>query len=136
MPFQLKTSYDENGRVCTSCNQYKERQFYCKMSNGIKRKSPNCLECRNIKKRLYREKTKYTKDREYKKRIRRMDLWINIILLWEEKKDLEVYWKIQKRKVLNYKFKKWYTIKSNITWYYRCISLGCNKNSVKYITDN
>lgn len=137
---KIKWTFDNNWRECTNCKEYKEWKLFAKMKSWIHWRAPNCLECRRDKKRAYREKTNYEKDHEYKERTRKLEIWSIIMITQEAEKDLLELWYIQKRKVINYKFKKWYTIQSEQTRKIRTIDTNdnkaTNKNSLKFILYN
>lgn len=126
----IKTKISKDWRICTKCLQYKERKYFSKTKNTLTRYTSDCLECRRKAKQLYREKTKYNKDHEYKKKRRSIKLWTIICM------DTPVYidWipREDKREVIDYKYKKWYMIKSLLTWYYKWIDLWDNGDRPKF----
>ena len=91
---------DENWRVCNKCKQYKPRDEYAKNKVWFRWKCWSCKECKNKEHREYRIKTNHQKDREYKIKRRKLNIWDQIYFNW------------QIREVIWYKYNRWYTVKS------------------------
>ena len=112
------TIVEENWRVCSRCKQFKEWNMFARTKDGINGRTSNCKQCRNEMKREYRLKTWYAKDHEYKKNKRVLSIWDQIYFqddVWE---------------VLDYKHKKWYTVKSILNWTEKKISTMDNHYSI------
>ena len=108
----------ENWRVCSKCKQFKEWNCFARTKKWINWYTCNCKECRNKAKAEYRKRTNYAKDHEYKKNKRNLTIWDQIYFqddVWE---------------VLDYKHKKWYTVKSILNWTEKKISTMDNHHSI------
>ena len=73
-PLNLKVKAkrcNEDGRQCNRCWVFKHWTLFSKMSNWINGRSPDCLDCRNIKHRKERENKALQKQEKEYKRIRR-----------------------------------------------------------------
>jgi hypothetical protein len=89
-----------------------------------------CKECKNNNHREYRKLNRH-KDNEYKQKIRKLEI-NQIISFW---KVIELNWlpREETRKVIDYKFKKWYTIQSQLTKLYKTLdTVEWNKNYLKF----
>lgn len=108
--------YDDNGRVCNKCWEYKKRELFANSKAWFKRHTSVCKECRNSYHREFREKTNHEWDRKYKLEKRHLERWDQIYFhneIWEVKE---------------YRNKKWYTVVSIMTWAERVISTSDNHN--------
>lgn len=110
---------DENWRVCRKCNQYKVRDKFSKNKDWFRWKCWTCKECKNKEHREYRIKTNHQKDREYKIKRRKLNIWDQIYFNW------------QIREVIWYKYNRWYTVKSITSDEERRIDTWDNKLSTK-----
>lgn len=124
-PTQVKWVINEQWRECTICNQYKLRSYYHKSVAWIYWHTNDCRECRNDRKREYRVKTNYTKDKEYKEKKRKLNIG-DKIKLKEPVKYLDTFimpvWEVVK-----YEFKKWYTLYSPDYKIYKWLDTNDNK---------
>ena len=116
MVFKKTVIEDDNGRVCSCCKQYKKwNEFSVDRSRFNARwRSYDCLECRREKKRKYRLNGWYAKDREYKYKKRHLEIGDQIYFNSE-------IWEVQ-----SYSMKKWYIVKSIVTWEEKRISTADN----------
>lgn len=73
--FIAKTWYDEDWRVCISCDKYKKWQNFWKDMNWINNKTSSCKVCRREKKRQYREKYNREQDNIYREHKRTLYIW-------------------------------------------------------------
>ncbi len=120
-----KTHIDEDWRVCVKCWEYKIWELYnTDRSNKTTWRQSKCRECAIKDKREYREKTNYLKDKEYKQKKRKLEIWQEIMIIDQ--------WIPETYKVVKYKFKKWYMIQSTFTQYYKRIDTNDNKKSIKF----
>lgn len=81
-PREIKTRYDENGRVCTVCWKYKERENFWRLRNWFMKKDSKCYQCKNKKHKEYRIKTKWEIDKKYREKKRKLKIWEQISF-WE-----------------------------------------------------
>ena len=109
--FTNKTQISEDGRICTKCLVFKERnEFINDFSNKKTYKSTRCKECIYKAKQEYRIRTNRAKDKEYREKKRKLEIGQIISFLdpiyidWRPRED--------KRQVIDYKYKKWYKITS------------------------
>jgi len=107
-----KNLTDENGRICNQCKVYKPRCDYMKNMSWHNFKDNVCRECKNQNHREYRKTNKH-KDQEYKQRKRKLK--IDQIISFG--KIIEIDWlpREETRKVISYKFKRWYKIQNQLT---------------------
>lgn len=105
---------DENWRVCRKCWIYKTYDMFSKNKAVINWYTSTCKECRNKYKAEYRARTDYKIDRLYKKNKRHLKNWE------------QIYFQDDIRTVIDYKIKKWYTVKSVLNWTERIISTSDN----------
>lgn len=121
--------YDDTGRVCSRCKAYKNRSEYHYSRTWRNHKTTNCIECRTIMKKEYRQKTGYAKDHEYKKKIRTLKIWSLVAMYYPILHE----WVLREDsyRVLDYKYKKWYLVKSTLTGKMKYISIMDNKTGVK-----
>lgn len=129
----IKTLIDLDWRVCTHCMQYKTWDKFSKTKSTTTWRTPNCLECRQKLKKIYREATNYEKDREYKKKVRKLEIGSFIIM--EKERYIDWLPREDRREVIKYVYKKWYMIKSTIDWIYRRIDMNDNSNKPKFYVD-
>lgn len=126
-----KNRCDDNGRVCNDCWEYKTWDMFSRMKTGYNHRSPNCLECRNKKKREYRAKTNRAKDREYKQRTRKLAIWDRVSFMEVVYKDWlprEEVWIVKDKKPMQA-----YTIQSELTELYgRLDTVEWNPNYKKF----
>lgn len=104
----------DNWRVCTHCNEFKERDKFAKSRTWYNWYTCNCKECRNKMKADYRMRTNYAKDHEYKLNKRNLKQWD------------QIYFQDDIREVVSYKMKKWYLVKSILNGAEKRISTGDN----------
>lgn len=102
--------YDDNGRVCNKCWEYKKRDLFSYSKSGFNKHTPMCKECRNKYHNEHRQKTWYKADREYRDKKRHLNTWD------------QIYFNSEIREVKDYKYNKWYTVKSIVNWEERRIS--------------
>lgn len=126
----IKTKIDENWRICTNCLKYKPRNEFSRTKIWLTKRTPDCLECRNKRKREYRERTQYKKDHEYKTKHRKLDIWTIIIM--EKERYIDWIPREDRYEVIKYKFKQWYMIRSLIDWIYKWIDLNDNWTRPKF----
>lgn len=127
----IKTRIDENGRVCTKCEEYKLWDCFARTKWTTTRRTPDCLECRRKAKIEYRERTKYKKDREYKQRTRKLEIgeklsFMEVVYIdWMPRDEI---WEVVDKKKM-----QWYRIKSLLTGYYKTLdTTEWNINYKKY----
>jgi hypothetical protein len=130
----IKTMYDENGRVCVICWEYKTRNNYHKSMTGFMNKVSLCKDCRKQQKLEYRIRTNYKKDHEYKKRRRTLEIWT---IIWFHK-EVYIDWIPREDiyEVIKYEYKKWYMIKSKRNWLFKRIDLWDNGDRPKFYIIN
>ena len=105
---------DENWRVCNKCKKYKPRSEYARNKSWFHKKCWKCKECANAEHHEYRLNWWYAKDREYKIRKRKLNIWEQVYFNWEIR---EVVW---------YKYNRWYTVKSIVSGEERRIDTNDN----------
>lgn len=108
------TIITENWRVCSKCKQFKLRDEFARTKDWINWRTCNCKKCRNEMKADYRKRTQYSKDHEYKKKKRNLNIWD------------QIYFQDDVREVINYKMKKWYIVKSLFNGVLKQISTSDN----------
>ena len=113
---RYKSEIGEDGRVCNKCKKYKQRNEFAKNKEWVKGHTCVCKECRNSYHREFREKTNHEWDRRYKLEKRHLERWD------------QIYFNSEIREVKEYRNKKWYTVKSIMTWAERVISTSDNHN--------
>lgn len=119
-----KTEVRENGRICTVCGVFKLRDEFARTKATTTGRTSNCKACRNEMKKSYREKNWYAKDKEYKQKTRKLEIWNYIAFLnpvyidWAPRENV--------REVVGYQFKKGYQLKSVHTG--ACRTLDTNDN--------
>lgn len=96
--------YDDNGRVCNKCWEYKKRDDYSYNKVWFHKRNSTCKVCKNKAHAEYRLNWWYEKDHEYKHRKRYLEKWDQIYFNSE-------IWEVQ-----SYSMKKWYIVKSIVTW--------------------
>ena len=116
---------DEKGRVCNSCNEYKEREEYSYNKVWFHQRNGTCKKCKNQFHQEYRNKGGREKDKEYKEKKRKLNIWE------------QVYFNNEIREVQGYQYKKWYTVKSIINGTERRLdtndnTIGVNRNCVRF----
>lgn len=104
----------EDGRVCRKCGEYKLRNEFARNKVWVKGYTSICKICRNKAHAEYRLNWWYEKDREYKHRKRYLDTWD------------QIYFNSEIREVGDYKYNKWYSVKSIVNWDERRISTSDN----------
>lgn len=130
----VQSRHDEFGRVCMKCGTYRlYDQFHRRNHRSWHMNySSQCKICRNTQRQETRKITNYAKDKEYRDRTRKLEIW-QIIVLWLLKdSNWMVYWE-DKWKVLWYQKRKWYLIKNVVTWAEKRIDTGNNPNSTKIL---
>jgi len=112
--FTNKTQISDDGRVCTKCLKFKLWKSYVNDYNNKKtHHSTKCKLCINKAKLDYRLRTNRAKDKEYKNKTRKLEVGQIISFLepiyinWDPRED--------KQEVIDYKYNRWYTIKSLLT---------------------
>lgn len=119
-----KTEVRENGRICTVCWQFKFRDEFATTKGVTTGRTSNCKACRNLAKQKARAEGR-TNDKEYKKKIRRLEIWSYIAFLnpvyvdWAPRENV--------REVVGYQFKKGYQLKSVHTGACRTIDINDNR---------
>lgn len=110
--FIKKWFADEHWKECTDCWIYKTRNQYhrCSAMKSDKR-TPNCKDCRNKRKRDYRKHA--TTDNIYKSRTRRLQIWSVWYIKGAEISDLCTFGMKLTRKVTEYVYRKWYRLECN-----------------------
>lgn len=127
---KLKTFFDKDWRVCNTCWEYKLRKEFSKSKASKNWYTPSCITCRRKKHIEYRIKTNRQKDKEYKNKSRHFNIW-DIVVLWLLKDRVwNTYWE-SSREILDYKFKKWYTLENTKTWQIKIWSFANNKSKLK-----
>lgn len=130
----IKTKITNDWRVCTKCLEFKTRDKFSRAKSFKQWYSSQCLDCRNKTKRAYREKTNYSKDHEYKKLKRKLEIWQKIAFY--DPVYVDGFPREDIRIVRDYKFKRWYQIQSIHTKLYRRLDINdnvkANKNCTKY----
>lgn len=106
--------YDNNGRVCNKCKQYKCWDEFARSKIWLMQHTSICKICRNKAHQEYRDIGGREKDREYKHRKRYLTEWD------------QIYFNSEIREVQDYKSKKWYRVKSIVNWIERRISTSDN----------
>ena len=106
--------YDSDGRVCTRCWEYKKRDDYSYNKVWFHKRNSTCKECKNKAHAEYRLNWWYEKDREYKEKKRYLEQWD------------QIYFNSEIREVGDYKYNKWYSVKSIVNWDERRISTADN----------
>ena len=106
--------YDDNGRVCNKCWEYKKRDDYSYNKVWFYKRNSTCKECKNKAHAEYRLNWWYEKDREYKKKKRYLDV------------GDQIYFNSEIWEVGDYKYNKWYSVKSIVNWEERRISTSDN----------
>lgn len=133
-PNAVKWLIDERGRECTKCNIYKDRSCFGVNNKSPYRKTCECLECRRLMKKHYREKWGTQKDREFRLKKRKLEIWSliafhdPIVVNWNPR---EIIWEVK-----DYKTKKWHLIYSQLLKQYRRLDTNDNharnKNCKKF----
>ena len=96
--------YDDNGRVCNKCWEYKKRDDYSYNKVWFHKRNNTCKVCKNKAHAEYRLNWWYNKDHEYKHNKRHLEIGDQIYFNSE-------IWEVQ-----SYSMKKWYIVKSIVTW--------------------
>ena len=111
---QYQSIIKEDWRVCTDCWKFKTRDKFCISRSASTWHTPNCYDCRNERKRQYRNEHGRAVDRAYKNYKRKLNI------------GDQIYFNSDIREVLDYKYRKWYTVKSILNWTERRISTSDN----------
>lgn len=119
--FISKTWYDEEWRVCVTCEQYKNRRNFWKDMVWIHNKTSSCKICRREKKRQYRDKYNRQQDVIYREHKRK--LYIGDIIQYNN----TIY------NIISYREKQWYLCQ-NSRWDYLNLSTSDNKKYKKQFT--
>ena len=127
---QYKSIVDSNGRVCRKCWEYKTFDKFHRTKASYSWYTSCCKECRNKQKAEYRARTWYAKDHEYKKKTRTLNVWEYIALDKPTMKDGIL--RENTFRIIDYKYKKWYTMESCLDWHIEKIDTWDNKNKKRF----
>lgn len=112
-PNMIKTKVQSDWRECTICKEFKLWSEYHKNKVWVLWYTSDCKECRNNRKKQYRSKTNYSKDKEYKAKRRTLIEWE--IIVFREPVMFEWNPREDKYTVLGYEYGKWYILQSHLT---------------------
>lgn len=130
--FQFKTSIDDEGRICTECKEYKIRSKFSRTTLTTTKRTPNCKECRNKRKAIYRQNNNRITDILYKEKTRKLSVWTIISFPSEEIKDIIDWNKDQQWKVIGYVNRKWHRLESTLNGNKRRLNTSLAKFRIQH----
>lgn len=124
---RIKTEIKQEWRICTRCGLFKLWDQFAKSKDFRQFYTSDCKECRNRIHQERRIQERYSKDREYK--LRRRKLQIGDLIAFMEPVVIEEIPREDAWKVIAYEHNKWYTIRSIRTREVKQLDTGDNPQS-------